>query len=103
MEWTTSQRMLCIVVIILVGWSRCGWVFIHLPRVASLLALVFTITCWVHAAEPLAQDHLVVRHNADPEYYVEGPGLVRLNDRSYRKRSNRPHPSSPAQHEPHAT
>lgn len=29
-------------------------------------------------AEPLAQSYTVVFHNPDPEYYVEGPGLVRL-------------------------
>lgn len=32
------------------------------------------------AAEPLAQKHTEVFHNPDPEYYVEGPGLVRLAD-----------------------
>jgi hypothetical protein len=32
------------------------------------------------AAAPLAQDYTVVFHNPDPEYYVEGPGLVRLDD-----------------------
>jgi hypothetical protein len=31
-------------------------------------------------ADPLAQDYTVVFHNLDPEYYVEGPGLVRLDD-----------------------
>lgn len=33
----------------------------------------------IHAA-PLAQDYTVVWHNPDREYYVEGPGLVRLDD-----------------------
>jgi hypothetical protein len=34
------------------------------------------------AAQPaaLAQDYTVVFHNPDPEFYVEGPGLVRLDD-----------------------
>jgi len=31
-------------------------------------------------AAPLAQDYTVVWHNPDPEYYIEGPGLVRLED-----------------------
>ncbi|MCX7009007.1 MAG: sialidase family protein [Kiritimatiellaeota bacterium] len=31
-------------------------------------------------AAPLAQDYTVVFHNPDPEYYVEGCGLVRLDD-----------------------
>lgn len=31
-------------------------------------------------AQPLAQEHTTVFHNPDPEYYVEGPGLVRLDD-----------------------
>jgi hypothetical protein len=34
----------------------------------------------LQAAAPLAQDHTIVYHNPDPEYYVEGPGLVRLDD-----------------------
>lgn len=29
---------------------------------------------------PLAQDYTVVFHNPDPEYYVEGPGLVKQDD-----------------------
>lgn len=32
------------------------------------------------AAQPLAQDYSIVFHNGDPEYYVEGPGLVRMKD-----------------------
>jgi len=31
-------------------------------------------------AAPLAQDYTVVFHNPDREYYVEGPGLLRLDD-----------------------
>lgn len=35
----------------------------------------------LHAqARPLAQDFTIVHHNPDPERYVEGPGLVRLDD-----------------------
>lgn len=34
-------------------------------------------------AQPLAQDYTVVFHNPDPEYYVEGPGLVRLDDGAF--------------------
>lgn len=34
----------------------------------------------LRAATPLAQDYTVVFHNPDPEYYVEGPGLVRSDD-----------------------
>lgn len=45
---------------------------------AALLVLcAFTS---LSAAEPLAQEYTVVYHNPDPEYYVEGPGLVRLDD-----------------------
>jgi hypothetical protein len=29
---------------------------------------------------PLAQDYTIVFHNPNPEFYVEGPGLVRLDD-----------------------
>lgn len=35
----------------------------------------------IHAqASPLAQDFKIVLHNADRERYVEGPGLVRMDD-----------------------
>ena len=34
-------------------------------------------------ADPLAQEYTVVFHNPDPEYYVEGPGLVRLDDGAF--------------------
>src|SRR4051812_1304521 len=34
------------------------------------------------AATPLAQDYTVIFRNPDPEYYVEGPGLVRFDDGS---------------------
>ncbi|MEZ0275843.1 MAG: WD40/YVTN/BNR-like repeat-containing protein [Roseimicrobium sp.] len=34
------------------------------------------------AAQPLAQDYTVIFHNPDPEYYVEGPGLAKLEDGS---------------------
>ncbi len=53
---------------------------IPFPRTVSLVALIFSTACCLHAVEPLAQDHVVVWHNTDPEYYVEGPGLVRMDD-----------------------
>lgn len=34
------------------------------------------------AATPLAQDYTVVFHNPNPEYYVEGPGLAKLDNGS---------------------
>src|SRR5580698_9166033 len=34
----------------------------------------------IPAVEPLAQDYTVVFHNPDPEYYVEGCGLTKLDD-----------------------
>src|SRR5437868_14124483 len=38
----------------------------------------------IHAqAAPLAQDYTVVFHNPNPEFYVEGPGLARLDDGSF--------------------
>ena len=40
--------------------------------------LVLVAVC--PAATPLAQDYTVIFHNPDPEYYVEGPGLARLDD-----------------------
>lgn len=48
------------------------------PQFAALL-LTAAVTP-LHAATPLAQDHTVVFHNPNPEYYVEGPGLTRLDD-----------------------
>jgi hypothetical protein len=50
------------------------------PRAVSLLAFALGSPDHLHAVEPLAQDHVVVWHNTDPEYYVEGPGLVRMDD-----------------------
>lgn len=44
--------------------------------VLALLLLTETLS----RAEPLAQDYTVVFHNPDRERYVEGPGLVRLDD-----------------------
>lgn len=48
----------------------------------QLTAVVFAVFSATPpmAAEPLAQHFTTVFHNADPEYYVEGPGLVRLDD-----------------------
>lgn len=35
-----------------------------------------------HPTHALAQDYRIVFHNPNPEFYVEGPGLVRLDDAS---------------------
>lgn len=48
--------------------------------ITSILASLLFISLHLQAATPLAQDHTVVWHNPDPENYVEGPGLVRLDD-----------------------
>lgn len=45
-----------------------------------LLPALLLMTATLSRAEPLAQDYTVVFHNADRERYVEGPGLVRLDD-----------------------
>lgn len=45
-----------------------------------LLPALLLLTATLSRAEPLAQDYTVVFHNADRERYVEGPGLVRLDD-----------------------
>ncbi len=45
----------------------------------SAFALAVSLPENLHAA-PLAQDYTVVWHNPDRESYVEGPGLVRLDD-----------------------
>jgi hypothetical protein len=53
---------------------------------ATLTAgFLLAVTLTTHAqnpakAAPLAQDYTVVWHNPDRERYVEGPGLVRLDD-----------------------
>ncbi len=44
------------------------------------MALLFFQALETQAATPLAQNHSIVFHNPDPEYYVEGPGLARLDD-----------------------
>ena len=46
---------------------------------ASLLPL---ISSPAKAVEPLAQNYTVIFHNPDPEYYVEGCGLEKLDDGS---------------------
>lgn len=48
---------------------------------ASILAFV-SIASGISDATPLAQDYTVVFRNPDPEFYVEGPGLSRLDDGS---------------------
>lgn len=50
------------------------------PCLFSLLLSPLLLANPLRAATPLAQDYSVVFHNPDPEYYVEGPGLVRLDD-----------------------
>jgi hypothetical protein len=39
-----------------------------------------TLIAFALTAAPLAQDYTVVFHNPDPEFYVEGCGLARLDD-----------------------
>lgn len=46
------------------------------------LLLLFFVTASAIAARPLAQDYTVVFHNPDPEYYVEGCGLIKMGDSS---------------------
>lgn len=52
------------------------------PRSLLLLAALWMTHAGppLQAAAPLAQEYTVVYHNADPQYFVEGPGLVRLAD-----------------------
>jgi len=52
---------------------------IPLPSHLACFGLMLFIASRLFA-EPLAQDYTVVFHNPDPEYYVEGPGLVRLDE-----------------------
>lgn len=47
-----------------------------------LSCLLLTPVLLQAQAKPLAQDYRIVFHNPDPERYVEGPGLVRLDDGS---------------------
>lgn len=51
-------------------------------RLLHLIALHLTLApVLAHAqVKPLAQDYRIVWHNPNPEFYVEGPGLARLND-----------------------
>ena len=46
----------------------------------ALLVLATSATTSNAQATALAQDYAVVFHNPDPERYVEGPGLARLDD-----------------------
>ncbi|MBL9142514.1 MAG: exo-alpha-sialidase [Verrucomicrobiaceae bacterium] len=46
----------------------------------SLVLLLLLLSALISRAEPLAQDYTIVFHNPDRERYVEGPGLVRLDD-----------------------
>jgi len=60
--------------------------FMHTVVLFALTTLIFGVLALlqhlVHAVEPLAQYYSVVFHNLDPEYYVEGCGLERLQDGS---------------------
>lgn len=54
----------------------------HLQKLPFLLSLAF-LCAQPRAdaqAKPLAQDHTIVLHNPNPEFYVEGPGLARMDD-----------------------
>jgi hypothetical protein len=51
------------------------------PLVLACVALLASST-FLPAAQPLAQDYTVIFRNPDPEYYVEGPGLAKLDDGS---------------------
>ena len=44
----------------------------------TLLATAFVPL--LSAVQPLAQDYTVIFHNPNPEFYVEGPGLTKLDD-----------------------
>ena len=49
----------------------------------SLLFALLVVSCLpASAAEALAQNYSSVFHNPDPEYYVEGCGLTKLDDGS---------------------
>ena len=52
-------------------------------RIIPFTALFLSAAYGLRAATPLAQEHVVVWHNTDPEYYVEGPGLVRQDDGTF--------------------
>jgi hypothetical protein len=51
-----------------------------LPLAILLLGFTCPSVAPAQSAAPLAQEYTVVFHNPDPEYYVEGCGLVRLDD-----------------------
>ncbi|MEZ0256084.1 MAG: hypothetical protein ACAI37_12445, partial [Chthoniobacter sp.] len=51
-----------------------------LRHIALSAVLIASGSFVLSAATPLAQDYTVIFHNPDPEYYVEGPGLARLDD-----------------------
>lgn len=56
-------------------------------RILARIALLVVAACLGRASAqstaPLAQQYTEVFHNPDPEYYVEGPGLVRLDDGTF--------------------
>ena len=50
------------------------------PTMKPFFLLLLTAASLHAQAKPLAQDFTIVHHNPDPERYVEGPGLARLDD-----------------------
>lgn len=57
------------------------------PRIVQVLCLLslsspFTGVA-LQAAKPLAQDYTAIWHNPDPERYVEGCGLVKMDDGAF--------------------
>lgn len=55
-------------------------IFRHFSLARSTFVLLASVAWPINAAEPLAQAYTAVFHNPDREAYVEGPGLVRLDD-----------------------
>lgn len=54
---------------------------LRISALAVLFAGFLTGAGTVHGqVKPLAQDYTIVFHNPNPEFYVEGPGLVKLDD-----------------------
>lgn len=51
-------------------------------KLLLLSCLLLTPVLIQAGAEPLSQEYRIVFHNPDRERYVEGPGLVRMNDSS---------------------
>lgn len=56
--------------------------FPSLFRFVIAMAVLSAMSLTLFAAQPLAQGYTIVFRNPDPEYYVEGPGLAKLDDGS---------------------